>query len=235
MIIKQLINKEEAWDDFQEFCQKSKPFKVFCSGSRITRERSIKKYFDNFWQDCSVYVARLNNENILYIFNKECDNFNLIEFIFSTKPRNIKKTFEAAYSIMDFIRSNNNKYFSSVIRRTFKSDSYKKWVDRYDKRAIIFNDKDETVLWYNTEKMKKQLKVIGTNDSSKHLQDKIVDYDIINVESGINACVTQISIDEQKYLFDGKRVSLREGKCLIDGMISDDKTFVANITLEFTP
>ena len=235
MIIKQLIDKEEVWGDFHKFCEKSKPFKVFCLGSRIMRQRSIKKYFDNFWRECNVYVAKLNNENILYIFNKECDNFNLIEFIFSTKPRNTKKTFEAAYSIMDFVRSDNHKYFTSAIRRTFKSDSYKKWVDRYDKRAIILNNKDQTVLWYNTEKMKKQLKVVGTNDLSKHLQDKIVDYDIISVESGKNVCVTQISIDEQKYLFDGKRVSLREGKCLIEGMISDDKTFVANITLEFKP
>jgi hypothetical protein len=136
---------------------------------------------------------------------------------------------------MDHIRNINGKYFASEIRRTFKVDFYKKWIDRYDKRAIILNNKDQTVLWYNTEKMKKQLKVVGTNDLSKHLQDKIVDYDIINVESGKNVCVTQISIDEQKYLFDGKRVSLREGKCLIEGMISDDKTFVANITLEFKP
>lgn len=235
MIIKQLINKEEAWDDFIRFCQKSKPFKAFCSGSRIMRERSIKKYFDNFWGDCDVYVSQLNNQNIVYIFNKECDNFNLIQFIFSTKPRYVKKTFEGVYSIMDHIRSHNHKYFASAIRRTFKSDSYKKWVDRYDKRAIIFNDKDETVLWYNKEKMKNELKVVGTNSTSSHLQDKIVEYDIINVESGLNACVTQITIDEQKYLLDAKRISLREGSCLIEGMISDDKTFVANITLEFKP
>ena len=83
--------------------------------------------------------------------------------------------------------------------------------------------------------MEKTLKVIGTNKVSQHLQDKIVKYDIINVESGINVCVTQISIEEQKYLFDGKRVSLRDGKCIIEGMISDDKSFVANIVLEFTP
>jgi transcription elongation factor Elf1 len=136
---------------------------------------------------------------------------------------------------MDHIRNINGKYFASEIRRTFKVDFYKKWIDRYDKRAIIFNDKGQTVLWYNKTKMNKYLKVVGTNESSRHLQDKTVEYDIINVESGINACVTQITIDDKKYLFDGKRISLREGKCIIQGMISDNKKFVANISLEFKP
>jgi len=235
MIIKHLINQEDAWIDFKDFCFKSKPFNAFCLGSRTMREQSIRKYFNNFCSECQIYTAEDNGDNILYIFNKECDNFNMIQFIFSKRPRYLKKTFEAAYAIMDHIRTDNNKYFASAIRRTFKVDSYKKWIDRYDKRAIILNNEDETVLWYNKEKMEKTLKVVGTNNASQHLQDKIVKYEIINVESGINACVTQVSIDDQKYLFDCKRISLREGKGIIQGMISDDKTFVANIVLEFNP
>ena len=231
MIIKQLIHKEEAWDDFLDFCLRSKPYKVFCSGSRTMRVAAAKRYFKEFCSDCEIYYCN----DICYVFLKEYEAYNHIQFLFSNKRGSNSTKIKAFHAILDHVRQKNGKYFKSEIRRTFKVDFYKKWIDRYDKRAIILNNKDQTVLWYNTEKMKKQLKVVGTNDLSKHLQDKIVDYDIINVESGKNVCVTQISIDEQKYLFDGKRVSLREGKCLIEGMISDDKTFVANITLEFKP
>jgi len=231
MIIKQLIHKEEAWDDFLDFCLRSKPYKVFCSGSRTMRVNAVKRYFKEFCSDCEVYHC----DDIGYVFLKEYETYNHIQFLFSNKRGSNSTKIKAFHAILDHVRQKNGKYFKSEIRRTFKVDFYKKWIDRYDKRAIILNNKDQTVLWYNEIKMNKDLKVVGTNDSSSHLQDKIVQYDIINVESGINACVTQITIDDQKYFFDGKRVSLREGKCLIEGMISDDKSFAANIALEFKP
>lgn len=231
MIIKQLINKDEAWGDFSNFCLRSKPYKDFCSGSRNMRIGAIKRYFNQFCQGCDIYQCN----DICYVFIEECSTHNHIQFLFSNNIGSNSTKIKAFYAILDHIHRKNGKYFKSEIRRTFKANFYKKWIDRYDKRAIIFNNEDETVLWYNKEKMEKQLKVVGTNDVSKHLQDKIVNYDIINVESGLNACVTQITIDEQKYLLDAKRISLREGICLIQGMISDDKTFVGNVTLEFKP
>lgn len=231
MIIKQLINKEESWDDFFNFCLKSKPYAAFCSGSRSMRTHAIRRHFDEFCKYCDVYSCG----DIGYVFTKELTHHNHIQFLFGNGSKPSLMKVRAFHDIMDNIRSKNGKYFASEIRRTFKVDFYKKWIDRYDKRAIILNNKDQTVLWYNEIKMNKDLKVVGTNDSSSHLQDKIVQYDIISVESGINACVTQITIDDQKYFFDGKRVSLREGKCLIEGMISDDKSFAANIALEFKP
>lgn len=231
MIIKQLINKEEAWDDFFNFCLRSKPYKAFCSGSRNMRVGAIKRHFNQFCQSCNIYQC----DDIGYVFIEECSTYNHIQFLFSNNRGSNSTKIKAFHAILDHIHQKNGKYFKSEIRRTFKANFYKKWIDRYDKRAIIFNNKDETVLWYNKGKMKKELKVVGTNSASSHLQDKIVEYDIINVESGLNACVTQITIDQQKYLLDAKRISLREGSCLIEGMISDDKTFVAKITLEFKP
>lgn len=231
MIIKQLINKEDLWEAFLTFCLKSKPYKVFCCGSRIMRIDAARRIFDNFCKDSNVYAC----DDTSYVFNIELSDYNCIQFAFANASKSNSQKVKAFHAIMDHIRSVNGKYFVSENRRTFKVDFYKKWLDRYDKRVIIFNNKDETILWHNEEKMKKQLKVVGTNDASQHLQDKIVKYEIINVESGINACVTQISIDDEKYLFDCKRISLREGKGIIQGMISDDKTFVANIVLEFDP
>ena len=231
MIIKQLIDKEELWEDFLNFCLKSKPYKAFCSGSRTMRINAVRRHFDGFCEQCDVYSCG----DSVYVFTQELPQYNHIQFLFGNFSKSSSAKIKGFHAIMDHIRNANGKYFASEIRRTFKVDFYKKWIDRYDKRAIIFNNKDGTVLWYNEEKMEKTLKVIGTNKVSQHLQDKIVKYDIINVESGINVCVTQISIEEQKYLFDGKRVSLRDGKCIIEGMISDDKSFVANIVLEFTP
>lgn len=231
MIIKQLISKQEAWDDFLNFCLRSKPYEAFRSGSRIMRINAVRRYFEQFCSDCDIY--RCND--IGYVFLNEREVHNHIQFLFSNRHRSNLDKIKGFHAILDHVYLKNGKYFKSEIRRTFKVDFYKKWIDRYDKRAIIFDDKDQTVLWYNEEKMKKDLKVVGTNATVSHLQDKIVEYDIINIESGSNVCVTQVTIDGKKYLFDGKRISLREGKCLIQGMISDDKTFVANIALEFQP
>jgi len=230
MIIKQLINKEEAWPDFLDFCLRSKPYKAFCSGSRNMRVNAVKRYFDAFCADCDVYSCGAG-----YVFSKEEQYYNHIEFLFGQPFYSSHKKVEAFHKIMDHIYSINKKYFKSEIRRTFKVNFYKKWIDRYDKRAIILNNKDETVLWYNQEKMNKTLKVVGTNDVSSHLQDKTATYEIISVEAGSNPCVSQLIIDDKAYLFDGKRVTLHEDHCLIEGMISDDSSFVASIALEFQP
>jgi transcription elongation factor Elf1 len=231
MIIKQLINKGDIWEDFLNFCLRSKPYLDFCCGSRIMRINAARRIFNSFCESSDVYAC----DDTSYIFNIELADYNCIQFAFTNHSKSNSQKVKAFHGIMDHIRNINGKYFVSENRRTFKVDFYKKWLDRYDKRVIIVNNKDESILWYNKEKMEKTLKVVGTNDVSQHLQDKIVKYDIINVESGINACVTQISIDDEKYLFDCKRISLREDKALIQGMISDDKTFVANIVLEFNP
>lgn len=231
MIIKQLIHKEEAWLDFLNFCLKSKPYKAFCSGSRIMRINAIKKYFNQFCKDCDIYYC----DNVSYVFIKEETYYNHIQFLFGNDCRSSLRKIKAFHNILDYVYKKNKKYFKSEIRRTFKVNFYKKWIDRYDKRAIILNNKDETVLWYNQEKMNKTLKVVGTNDLSSHLQDKTATYEIISVEAGSNPCVSQLIIDDKAYLFDGKRVTFHEDNCLIEGMISDDKSFVAAIALEFQP
>ena len=62
MIIKQLIDKQEAWPDFLNFCLRSKPYKAFCSGSRIMRMNAIKKHFNQFCEDCDVYYCEIPQE-----------------------------------------------------------------------------------------------------------------------------------------------------------------------------
>ena len=229
MIIKQLINKSEAWEDFKNFCLRSKPYKAFCIGSRHMREQSIKRCFDQFCEGCEVYEC----ENV-YVFTVEQRFYNHIQFLFGgDKDTNLSKI-KKFYLIMDNIRSKNGKYFKSEIRRTFKVDFYKKWIDRYDKRAIILNNEDQTVLWYNCIKMK-TLKIVATNKVSRHLQDKIVSYDKLDVECGSSPCISYLKIEEDMYIFDAKTVEYNGDHSLISGLISDDKSFVAAITLEFRP
>jgi len=193
--------------------------------------KAIKRHFDAFCEECDVYSCN----DIGYVFTKEEDYFNHIQFLFGNPAYSSSSKVKAFHCIMDHIYNINKKYFKSEIRRTFKVNFYKKWIDRYDKRAIILNNEDETVLWYNKIKMKKTLKIVATNDLSRHLHDKIASYEIISVEAGSNPCVSQLIIDDQSYLFNGKRVSIHEGHCIIEGMISDDKSFVASIALEFQP
>lgn len=231
MIIKQLINKEEIWPDFHYFCLKSKPYKAFCSGSRAMTNNSIRRYFEDFCEACEVYSFQDN----VFVFIREESNFNHIQFLFAKEPITNNERLSNFYAIMDHVSGLNKKYFKSEIRRTFKADFFKKWIDRYDKRAIILNNKDETVLWYNQEKMKKTLKVVATNDVSRHLQDKIASYEILSVESGSNTLISQIVIEDESYLFDAKSAHFYGDHALIEGMISDDKSFVASIALEFRP
>ena len=230
MEITLIKNKEEVWEDFYQYCKKSKPYKNMQVGSSSMRKTFIRKAFDDFCNYCDIYLAA-NESKLVYVFVDEEENFNHIAFSFGIGGSKFTKMIKGFYEILDYI--NSGKYFKSEIRRVFKADVFKKWIDKYDKRAIILNNEDQTVLWYNSEEMKGKLQVIGTNEVFKHLLGETVYYD--SIVSSKATDIATLEFDGQEYLLDVKEVTFEEGQAVIKGMISNNKDSVGRITLLFKP
>lgn len=230
MKITQIKNKEEVWEDFYQYCKKSKPYKNMQVGSSSMRETFIRKTFDDFCDYCDIYLAS-NESRIGYVFIDEEENFNHIVFLFGMGGSKFTKMIKGFHEILDHIDS--TKYFKSEIRRVFKANVFKKWIDKYDKRAIILSDEDQTTLWYNSDKMIGQLKVLSTNKIAQHLLGKTAEYHgFVFTKS---TTVTSVLIDGEKYLLDIKDVEFLRDSVVINTLISNDKDFVGRVSLLFKP
>jgi hypothetical protein len=230
MKITQIKDKEEVWRDFYNFCSRSKPYRNMQVGSNSMRKTFIRKAFDDFCNYCDIYLAA-NESKLVYVFVDEEENFNHIAFSFGIGGSKFTKMIKGFYEILDYI--NSGKYFKSEIRRVFKADVFKKWIDKYDKRAIILNDEDQTVLWYNSDKMIGQLKVVASNEIANHLVGKTAEYNGFVFRK--DTTVTSVLIDKKKYLLDIKDVEFLRDSVVINTLISNDEDFVGRVSLLFKP
>ena len=230
MEITLIKNKEEVWEDFYQYCKKSKPYKKIELGSPTRQEAGIRQIFDYFCKFADIYLVS-EKEKLLYVFITETRFRYHIDFVFGVAGLKFAKMIEGFHKCLDSV--NESKYFASEIRRTYKNKIYKKWLERYETRAIILNNKDETVLWYNSEEMKGKLQVIGTNEVFKHLLGETVCYD--SIVSSKATDIATLEFDGQEYLLDVKEVIFEEGQAVIKGMISNNKDSVGRVTLLFKP
>lgn len=230
MEITLIKNKEEVWEDFYQYCKKSKPYKRIELGSPTRQEAGIRQLFDYFCKSTDVYLFS-GQEKLGYAFITTTRFCYHISFVFGVAGLKFSKMMEGFHKCLDSV--NESKYFTSEIRRTYKNKIYKKWLDRYETRAIILNNEDETVLWYNSEEMKGKLQVIGTNEVFKHLLGETVYYD--SIVSSKTTDIATLQFDGQEYLLDVKEVKFEEDQAVIKGMISNNKDSVARITLLFKP
>jgi len=230
MKITQIQDKEEVWEDFYIFCRKSKPYRKMQVGSNNMQKRFIREYFDMFSLGCDVYLAS-EESKIGYVFINEEERFNHVAFLFGMGGSKFTKMIKGFHEILDHI--NSPKYFKSEIRRSFKTDIYKRWIDKYDKRAIILSDEDQTVLWYNSDKMIGQLKVVASNEIANHLVGKTAEYNGFVFKK--DTTVTSVLIDKKKYLLDIKDVEFLRDSVVINTLISNDEDFVGRVSLLFKP
>ena len=79
--------------------------------------------------------------------------------------------------------------------------------------------------------MKGSVKIIGTNPTTKSLQDK--EFENCSIES--LGKLHDLYLNEEKYLFDIKGCHFQNDLVVLFGIISDDENFVGNIALEFFP
>lgn len=234
MKITQVKDIKEVWPHFYEFCVKSKPYD-FCSiASKSLRDKKILNYFQEF-TSYHTYKAEEGDCLIGFAFIKEEEACLDVAFIFGIwRNTRSSKMIEATHAIFEFaLKKTNKNYLKSEIRRNFKVDTYKKWIEKYDKTAIIFNDEDNTVVWCKRNIMTVKFKVVGANKTTKHLMGK--DVFLRETKRVKHGLLREMAIDEEIYLFDEKGVDFLSEAVLVNGLLSDNKENVGRVTLQFLP
>ena len=226
--------KEEVWPHFHNFCISSKPYDFCIRGSRSLRQRKIKEIFEEF-STREIYKAEENDKVIGFVFLEIEEHCLDVNFLFGVRKNfTSKKLIKAAHVIFDLALKNHNKnYLKSEIRRTYKIDSYKKWIERYDARAIIFNDHRNRVVWCNTEGMSAKFEVVGVNGATEHLMGK--EGVLRNTHQEHGSLLREIIFNDEVHLLDEKSVDFLPSCVLIHGYVSDNKKNVGRIALKFIP
>ena len=230
-------NPEELWEDFFTFCVESKPYDYHKIPSVRLKRAKIRKNFDDLVSSCQIFMATKDQKKVVILFLKPYTNFVDVEFIFGFRKNfNSKILIEGVHRVFDEASIiNNKKYFKSEIRRKFKVSSYKKWIERYDKTAIIFNDEYNSIIWCKLEKMKVKFEVIGANAAMNHLMDEFgylgKTFDAVPNSQAMR----EIFFSGQQYLLDEKKIEFNSKHALIHGFLSDTTDKVGRVVLKFIP
>ena len=238
MKITQLTRDTETiWEDFLSFCIKSKPYDYHQIPSFRLKKAKIRKNFEDLVESCQIFLAIKDEKKVVVLFLKPYDNFVDVEFIFGfSKNFNSKVLIEGVHRVFDeasFI--NNKKYFKSEIRRKFKVTSYKKWIERYDKTAIIFNDEHNSIVWCKLQKMKVKFEVIGANAAMNHLMNQSGFLGKTFDSDSRSQTMREIFFNEERYLLDEKKIEFNPQHALVHGFLSDTKEKVGRVVLKFLP
>ena len=235
MKITHLKEPEDAWPYFYDFCIKSKPYDFCKLPSRHLREREIRRAFEDF-SSCEIYSSKENDKTVGFVFLCVEEDCLDVSFLFGVRKNFTSvKLINAAHAIFDTaLRGHNKNYLKSQIRRTYKVESYKKWIERYDKRAIIFNDPQNTVVWCKSNRMSAKFKVVGTNKITEHLRDREAVLGM-GCKQPPHTKLRELLFGEDVYLLDEKSVDFFPDRVLIHGILSDNKENVGRVALEFIP
>jgi len=228
---------ETIWEDFLSFCIKSKPYDYHQIASLRLKQAKIRKNFEDLVSSCQVFVATNNKKKVVIAFLRPYDIFIDVEFIFGFRENfNSKVLIQAVHEIFSQASIlNNKKYFKSQIRRKFKVKSYKKWIDRYDNKAIIFNDDDNTIIWCNLDKMKIKFKVVGANSALESLVGEVGHLGKTYEYEPHSRIIREIFFGGDKHLLDEKSIEFTSEHAFVHGFLSNEKDKVGRVTLRFEP
>lgn len=236
MKITQIKDCDLVWQDFFDYCVRSKPYS-FCSlKSPKLRNIKIKSTFAELC-DCQIYSLTGSEGPIAYYFiSVEEINIHLhFAFAMSSKAGFSSKKFGlGAYELFDSLQKKYNKnYTRGEIARIHNVEPFKKWIEIFQKRVIFLEDKEKTLVWCKRNRMSVIFKVVGTNKTTEYLMGKKSEMGF--VRKGPRTIVRELFFDNKKYLFDEKSVDFLVDRVLIHGFLSDDKENVGKIALEFQP
>lgn len=231
------LNGEDPrlWPHFWKFFIDSQPYDLSRFHSPHLKRKKIEELFSFYTKNCHVYEARKNSKLILITFLSEYANFLEVTFLFglSKNARN-SEIIVALHEILKIARGKyKKKYAKSDIRRKHKLGSFKKWIERYDKTAIIFNDGKNSILWCNINIMSAKFKVVGTNKTTKHLMGEEASLGMIRKNP--HSLLKELLFEDGIYLLDEKSVDFLSDRVLIHGFLSDNKENVGKVALEFIP
>ena len=227
---------EELWEDFFTFCVESKPYDYHKISSYRLKRAKIRKNFQDLTKSCDIFLATKDQKKVVILFLKAYSNFVDVEFIFGFRKNfNSKVLIEGVHKVFDQASIlYNKKYFKSEIRRNFKVSSYKKWIERYDKQAIIFNDDNNSIIWCKLKKMKVKFEVIAANAAMEHLMGKH-GYLGKTFDTAPPQTMREIFFDDDRHLLDEKKIEFNPNSVAIHGFLSNTKDKVGKVVLQFSP
>ena len=222
----------------KEFCNffiKSTPYDLGHLRSPHLKRKKVERLLKFYLRTCLVYVAEEDSKIGVVAFLGEKPSYFDVNFIFGIRTNFTSSSLVAATrDIFDIaLETHNKNYVKSEIRRKHKVETYKKWIERYDKRVIIFNDEKNSVVWCKSERMSVIFKVVAANKTTKHLVGKeaFLEY----TRKGPRHVIRELLIENERYILDEKTVDFLPDRVLIHGLLSDDKENVGRIAFEFKP
>ena len=221
--------------EFYNFFLSSKPYDLDHIRSPHLRRQKIESLFSTYCKTSQVYTVEEDSKLKLAAFVSDSKSYLDVIFIFGvSKNFGSVEIVNASRSVLEHaMQSLGKNYVKSEIRRKHKVQSYKKWLERYDKKLIIFNDKNNTVVWCNRDIMKIKFKVVGTNKTTAHLMGK--ELLLCWTQKIKHGLLREFSDGEDIYLLDEKGIDFLSKTVMIYGHLSDNKENVGNISLEFIP
>ena len=221
--------------EFYNFFLSSKPYDLDHIKSSCLRRKKIETLFATYCRTSEVYTVEEDSKFKAAAFFLDAGDYLDLAFIFGvSKYFGSSNLMATARSFLDHAMETLGKnYVKSEIRRKYKVESYKKWIERYDKKVIIFNDDNNTVVWCNRDIMTIKFKVVGANKTTAHLMGK--DLLLRGTKKIKHGLLREFSYGEDTYLLDEKGIDFLSKAVIIYGHLSDNKQNVGNISLEFIP
>jgi hypothetical protein len=221
--------------EFYDFFLSSKPYDLDHIRSPHLRRQQRESLFATYCRTCEVYTAEEDSKFKGAAFFLDAGDYLDLTFIFGvSKNFGSLNLMATARSFLDYaMKTLGKNYVKSQIRRKYKVQSYKKWIERYDKKLIIFNDDNNTVVWCNRDIMTIKFKVVGTNKATAHLMGReLLLRGTKKIKHGL---LREFSDGEDTYLLDEKGIDFLSKAVMIYGHLSDNKQNVGNISLKFIP
>ena len=228
-------HNEKLEVEFYNFFLSSKPYDFDYIRSQHLRRQKIESLLSHYCRNCEVYTVEENSKFKAAAFFLDAGDYLDLAFIFGvSKNFGSLELMATARGFLDHAMDTLGKnYVKSEIRRKYKVQSYKKWIERYDKKVIIFNDDNNTVVWCNRDIMTIKFKVVGANKTTAHLMGK--DLLLRGTKKIKHGLLREFSDGEDTYLLDEKGIDFLSKAVIIYGHLSDNKQNVGNISLEFIP
>jgi len=143
---------EELFDIFKSYCLKSKPFDFCELPSMQARLIKIKKYFNEMFLYDDCYIALKNDEIVSFYCIEKRDDIAEIIIAVGLYPKitflEISKIF-AEFRVFYKKQNPQIKTFKGEIYRSYKADSYLKFIKKYMGISRIDLDKEHIVVYFD--------------------------------------------------------------------------------------
>jgi hypothetical protein len=143
---------DELFDVFKVYCLKSKPFDFCQFPSMKMRLFKIKEYFNSLFDFCDCFEVYGDNEIVGFISIEKQQNVGIIIIAFGINSKITFKQISKYFAdFREFYKKENPeiKIFIGEIYRTYKADSYLKFIKRYMKSSKIDLDGERIMVYFD--------------------------------------------------------------------------------------